>query len=227
MRRAWLAAAVAVLVGVGATGVVGSAAAEGSAADAGAAQEGRETLEGDKLDLALAEVAKARKAVKTLKADFTQERRLTLLATSVRSTGRLSFVAPDRLRWELAPPDDVVYWIGPEGLSYRTKSSSATVPSGGANVAKALADLRALLGGDLASLKDRYVLGGSRGPNDLEITGKAKDPKASVKEFALVLDKTLTLPVKARLLEGKKDSIELVFSNAAVNVPVDPASMKP
>ena len=93
-----------------------------------------------------------------MRASFTQERKLTLLATTVKSTGELAYVAPERLRWELAPPDDIVYLIGPEGLSYRTKSSHATVPQAGANIAKALSDLRALLGGDLAQLRERYVL---------------------------------------------------------------------
>lgn len=189
--------------------------------------DGREKLEGAKLDPLLADVAKARKTVRTLKAGFTQERKLTLLATTVKSTGELSFVAPDRLRWELAPPDDIVYLIGPEGLSYRTRSSKATVPSSGANIAKALGDLRALLGGDLAQLRDRYVLTGSRGPNDAEISGTAKDKTASVRAFTLTLDKTLVLPVKAKLIEGKSDAIEITFSNAQVNVPIDPATMRP
>lgn len=182
----------------------------------------------DDLDALLADVAKARKNVRTMKASFTQERAMKLLATSIKSTGQFAYVAPDRLRWELAPPDDVVYWIGPEGLSYRTKSSQATVPAGGANVARALGDLRALLGGDLASLKDRYVLTGSRGAESATVDGTAKDPKASsVRAFSLTLDKTLSLPLKARLVEGKADTIDIVFTNAAVNVPVDPAQMKP
>jgi outer membrane lipoprotein-sorting protein len=189
--------------------------------------DGREKLEGAKLDPLLADIAKARKSVRTLRANFVQERKLTLLATTVKSTGELAFVAPERLRWELAPPDDVVYLIGPEGLSYRTRSSHATVPSTGANIAKALADLRALLGGDLSQLKDRYVLTGSRGPNDAEVSGVAKDKTAAVRGFTLTLDKTLTLPVKAKLIEGKSDAIEITFSNAAINVPIDPASMKP
>lgn len=184
-------------------------------------------LADDPLDALLTDIAKARKGVKTLKADFTQERKLTLLATSVKSTGSLSFFAPDRLRWELGPPDDVVYWIGPEGLSYRTKSSKATAAPQGAAVAKALGDVRALLGGDLGALRDRYVLGGSRGVDSVEITGAAKDPKASVKSFVLVLDKTLTLPIKARLLEGKSDAIDIAFANAQINVPIDPSTMKP
>jgi hypothetical protein len=145
----------------------------------------------------------------------------------VKSTGELAYVAPERLRWELAPPDDIVYLIGPEGLSYRTRSSHATVPASGANIAKALADLRALLGGDLSSLKDRYVLSGSRGPSDVEVAGAAKDKTASVRGFTLTLDKTMIVPVKAKLIEGKSDAIEITFSNGQVNVPIDPAIMKP
>lgn len=200
-------------------------------ADAGAPAppaDGKEKLEGQKLDAVLADIAKARKGVRTMRANFVQERKLTLLATTVKSTGELAYVAPDRLRWELAPPDDIVYFIGPEGLSYRTRSSRATVPATGANIAKALADLRALLGGDLALLKDRYVLSGTRGSTgELEISGAAKDKAASVRGFTLSLDKTLVLPVKAKLIEGKSDAIEITFSNGQINVPIDPGTMKP
>jgi outer membrane lipoprotein-sorting protein len=208
--------------------------ARADATDAGPAPpatvpDSREKLEGAKLDAVLADVARARRGVRTMRASFVQERKLTLLATTVRSTGELAYVAPERLRWELAPPDDVVYFIGPEGLSYRTRTSHATTAAQGANVAKALADLRALLGGDLALLKDRYVLGGSRNPNgsDVEISGTAKDKTATVRGFTLTLDKTLVLPVRARLLEGKSDAIEITFSNGQINVPIDPATMKP
>jgi outer membrane lipoprotein carrier protein len=188
---------------------------------------GKPAFADDALDALLADVAKARKPMKTMKASFTQERKLTLLATSVKSTGNLSYVAPDRLRWELDAPDNVIYWIGPEGLSYRTKSSSATAAPKGAAIANALADVRALLGGDLSSLKDRYVLGGTRRSEEAEITGTAKDPKASVKSFVLVLAKDLAVPLRARLVEGKSDAIDITFANAQVNVPIDPVTMKP
>jgi len=194
------------------------------AADAGVA---REKLEGPKLDALLTDIAKARKDVRTLRAAFTQERRITLLATSVKSRGELLFGAPDRLRWDLAPPDDVVYFVGPEGLTYKTKASSATVPSGGANVARALGDVRALLTGDLGALRERYVLSASRTPADVEITGAAKDKNASVRSFTLVLDKGLVVPVRARLIEGKNDTIDLVFSNVVVNGPIDPKQLRP
>lgn len=188
---------------------------------------GRHKLEGSKLDEALADVAKARKDVRTLRAAFTQSRKIALLSTSVTSHGSLILAAPDRLRWDLAPPDDIVYFVGPEGLSYKTKSSSATAPANGAKVAAALADLRALLAGDLATLRNRYTLSASRSASDLEVTGVAKDKNASVKGFTLVLDGGLVRPLRAHLLEGKSDTIDLTFSNVVVNEPVDPAQLRP
>lgn len=201
--------------------------ARGATEDAGAPPP-REDLSREKLDALLADIAKARRATKTLRAGFTQERKLSLLATTVKSTGALAYAAPDRLRWELLAPDDVVYWVGPEGLSYRTRSSRATVPAAGANVARALADVRAMLTGDVKALEQRYVLAGSKGAGDVELRGTAKDPKASsVRAFTLVLEHDLVKPVRARLVEGKSDTIDLVFSGVAVDVPIDPAMMRP
>ena len=194
------------------------------APDAGSA---REELVGPRLDALLADIARARRDVRTLRASFTQERRITLLHTSVTSHGELLFAAPGRLRWYLAPPDDVTYFVGPEGMAYKTKSSSAAVPAAGANVGKALSDLRALLAGDLVPLRERYELSASRTGTDVEVSGVAKDPKASVRSFTIVLEPTLVIVTRARLVESKTDGIELKFANVTVNVPVDPALLKP
>lgn len=191
------------------------------------ADGGPEKLEGARLDAVLADVARARKDLKTLKGDFTQDRKIALLSTTVKSHGELTFAAPDRLRWDLAPPDDVVYFVGPEGLSYKTKSSSATMPATGANVTKGLADLRAILGGDLGSLKERYTLGGTKNlDGTVEITGQAKE-KGPVRAWSLTLEKGLVVPLRAKLFEGKSDSVDLVFTNVVPNGPVDPAKLKP
>ena len=195
--------------------------------DAGTGTGTGTKLEGAALDSTLADIAKARKDLRTMTAQFTQDRKIALLATSVKSRGELTFAAPDRLRWDLAPPDDVVYFVGPEGLSYKTKSSTATMPATGANVARGLADLRALLGGDLSTLKERYVLGGSKNADgSVEITGTAKE-KGPVRAFALTVEPQLVKPLRARLFEGKSDSVDLVFSNVVVNAPVDPARLRP
>ena len=94
-------------------------------------------------------------------------------------------------------------------------------------MSKALGDLRALLGGDLALLRDRYVLSGTRGASDVEIAGTAKDKAANIRGFVLALDRSLVTPLRARLLEGRTDTIEITFSHAHLNVPIDPATMRP
>lgn len=198
---------------------------DGGATDA--APAGRTPLDEAGLASLLSAVASARTNLSTLRSSFTQERAMRLLATRVTSKGTLTFVAPDRLRWELAPPDDVVYWVGPEGLSFRTRSSKATMPKADAKITRGLTDLRALLGGDLRALGERYVLRGARGPEDVEIAGTAKDPKANIQGFSIVLDKGLVLPRHARLVEGKNDTVEIAFTNGVVNGPVDPRSMRP
>lgn len=181
----------------------------------------------DDVDTVLADIKKARSGTRTLVATFTQERKLSLLATSVKSTGRLAFVAPERLRWELSPPDDIVYFIGPEGLSYKSKSGKATASPQSAQVMRALADLRAILTGDLGQLRTRHDLSVSRAGDETTIAGTAKEKNATVRAFTLVLGKDLVAPVRTQLVEGKSDTIDLVFGNAQLNVPVDPATMRP
>ncbi len=227
-RCRWISCVLTISLAV-ALGRPAGALAEGEG-DADAGAPAREKLERPKLDAVLADVTRARKEVKTIRAHFTQERKISLLATSVKSSGELTCVTPDRLRWDLAPPDAVTYFVGPEGLSYRTKSGAATVPANGANVGRALGDLRALLTGDLGALRERYVLDGSRGTaGDVEIRGTAKDAKdvKSIRAFTLVLDKALVVPQRARLYEGKADNIDLVFSSVVLNAPVDPAQLRP
>src|SRR5687768_14437013 len=62
----------------------------------------------DATDDALAAVATARKDLKTLVASFEQKRVVGLLAEEVKSKGELAVVTPDKLRWELLPPDGIV-----------------------------------------------------------------------------------------------------------------------
>ena len=198
-------------------------------ADAGAAREPHVEVDAAALAGLLTEVAKARRAVKTLTASFTQERVIALLATRVRSTGKLVMVGPDRLRWELAPPDRIIYWITPDGIAYRTPRSSAALPPSGqsAKVAQALADVRAMIGGDLHTLEKRYTLSASRGATEVTFKGAAREPATRVRSFEVTTAKDLVRPVRARIVEGKRDATEIVFEGVKINETVDPALVRP
>jgi outer membrane lipoprotein-sorting protein len=206
--------------------VLFAAAALGGAAALGMTGAARADEVGD----ALAEITRARAGVRTLVGAFTQERTIGLLATVVKSEGEMTMVRPDRLRWELRPPDAITYWIGPEGLSYAT-------PSGGASVGKSaagkfgavLTDLMTLLGGDLATLRARYDLTVQKVDGGLVIGARptADDVKKHVKSLSLRLQKGLWAVSRIEIEESGGDRSVIVFPEVQRDVKVDPARMVP
>jgi outer membrane lipoprotein-sorting protein len=185
----------------------------------------------DEVDSALAEIARARVGLQTLVGAFAQERTIGLLATAVKSEGEMTVVRPDRLRWELHPPDAITYWIGPEGLSYAT-------PSGGASVGKSaagrfgavLSDLLTLIGGDLGKLRARYDLSvqkGEGGALTLSARPTAEEVKKHVKSLSLRLAPNLWAVQRIEIEEVGGDRSVITFTTMARDVKVDPARMAP
>ncbi len=181
----------------------------------------------DPLDDALARIAKARASLRSLVGPFTQERTISLLSTSVRSQGKLYLVRPDRLRWELDPPDDVVYWITPEGLAYRSRTGQGHVPPGQARLASSLDDLRTLLGGDLSHLRGRYdlrLLPDKDGEIGFEAT--PRDPAMPLKLLRFAVAPDAVTPRYAELFESAKDKTRIEFGALQRDVPVDPSLVR-
>jgi outer membrane lipoprotein-sorting protein len=185
----------------------------------------------DEVDSALAEVAKARGGLQSLVGAFTQERTIGLLATMVKSEGEMTVVRPDRLRWELRPPDAITYWIGPEGLSYAT-------PSGGASVGKnaagrfgaVLSDLLTLIGGDLGKLRARYDLAVQKAEGGVLVLSArptTEEVKKHVKSLSLRLAPNLWAVQRIEIEEVGGDRSVITFATMARDAKVDPARMVP
>jgi Outer membrane lipoprotein carrier protein LolA len=194
------------------------------------------------IDDLLARIAKARVPVRTLQGPFTQTRTIGLLSTDVRSTGTLALVRPDRLRWQLAAPDDVTFWIGPEGLAYRSAHGQGRLPATSAQIAAALQDLHALLGGDLSRLRDRWALSVIRDDAtgaELEATarpgvpppGDKAPPEGSAavvaRRMRFALGPDLVRPTHALLVQGEHDRTTIDFGDLVVNASIDESTMRP
>jgi hypothetical protein len=184
--------------------------------------------DGEASDL-IARVGRARASVRTLQGPFEQRRTIGLLATEVRSHGTLTLVRPDYLRWDLAPPDDVTFWVGPEGLAYRSAHGHGRAPASSARIGGALDDLRAVLGGDLAKLHDRWELRVLRDDTtgaELEATPRSGALTRLLKlRFSLASD--LARPTRALLVETPRDRTAIDFGALVANAPVDDALMRP
>ena len=178
------------------------------------------------LDQALADVAKARAKIDTLEGPFSQERTIALLASKVKSTGKLWMVRPDRLRWELDPPDAATYWVLPDGLAYKTKSGSGKIgksaegPMGGV-----LGDLLVLLGGDLAQLKARYELTlVKRDASACVIHAVPKDKALArtTQRVELELSGDLATMKRVVIVEKGSDRSDVTFGAMTRNGKIDP-----
>ncbi len=197
------------------------------AGTAGALLAARTARAEDAVDALFARVAHARSSVRTLQGPFTQVRTIGLLATDVKSTGTLALVRPDRLRWELAPPDSIVFWMLPEGLAYRSAQGTGRLPSATPRIAAMLDDLRTMLGGDLSHLRSRWDLRVTRDdPSGAELAAAARRPDAPLKSFTFSLAPDLVRPVRALLVEGPHDRTAIDFGALRVDAPVDDAQMR-
>lgn len=188
----------------------------------------------DEVADALAEITRARAGLSSLVGAFTQERTIGLLATVVKSEGEMTLVRPDRLRWELHPPDAITYWIGPEGLAYET-------PNGGGSVGKSaagrfgavLGDLMTLMGGDLAALRARYDIAAQRVPpgegGGISLTARplAEEVRKQVKSLTLKLPANLWSVQRIDIEEVSGDRSVISFPHVDRDVKVEAARMIP
>jgi hypothetical protein len=184
------------------------------------------------LEELLERIAKARAPVRTMVGPFTQTRTIGLLSTDVRSTGQMTLVRPDRLRWELGPPDDVTFWITPEGLAFRSSHpgshAEGRLPAASARLGGALDDLRTLFGGDLGRLRERWDLRAARDDAtgaELEATPRA-GIATTLKSLRMTLAPELVRPLRAVLVEGPRDRTVIEFGALAINEPVEEARVR-
>jgi outer membrane lipoprotein-sorting protein len=175
-------------------------------------------------------VTKARASLKTLVAPFTQTRTVGLLATAVTSKGELTLVTPDRLRWELFPPDAATYWITPEGLTVSTGKGSQKAGKGVAGrFGAVLGDLMILIGGDLSKLGARYefTVPSQKDGVTLIAVPKTDELRKLVQRLELSAGPELWDVRRIVLEEANGDRSVIDFHEPKRNIAVDPKKMQP
>ncbi len=185
----------------------------------------------DDVKSALDDLAKARASLKSLVATFVQTRQIGLLASEVKSKGELSLVRPDKLRWELFPPDATTYWITSSGVYFRSGASgkATKAPAGAGAMSLVLGDIMTFMGGDLSSLSSRYDLTVPSREGGITLVAVPKSPELRRVLARLEIKTTPELWSMSRVTmdeaSGDKSVIEFVKSER--DVTVDPKKMEP
>jgi outer membrane lipoprotein-sorting protein len=203
----------------------------GGLALAGVAWSGGAAAATDPVADAFARIAKARAGVKTLTATFKQKRVVGLLASEVDSTGKLALVRPDRLRWELEPPDQVIYWIGPEGIAMTTGDGVVKIGKAAAGrFAAVLGDLLVMLGGDLDKLRVRYRIAAETRDGRMHLRFEPKDEALAkqLRVLRLVAPSDRAWAIERTEIEDANGDKSLIdFAGFQKNASIDPETMKP
>lgn len=167
------------------------------------------------------------KSMRSLDADFVQERKLPSLKKPVSTPGRMRMVRPGKLRWELGNPVKTLAVSDGKTMTLLdvARKRGKTIDAGSAE-ARQFTLLSDEAFRDLAGFRQAFELVESRmsGPiYQLTVRPKDKGMRKRVPWLFLDID-TRSHELRALDLElDDKSRIRTVFSNTKVNAKVDPA----
>ena len=171
------------------------------------------------------------KTLKTLDADFVQERSLPSLKRPVSTPGRIRMVRPGQLRWELGDPVKTMAVSDGNTMTLvdlaKKRAQRIEADSAKARQFTMLSDNAFR---DLASFRETFELVESRvvdGIYQLTVKPKARAMRKQVSWMFLDID-TRTKELRAMALElSDKSRIRTVFTRTKINGKIDPAIFTP
>lgn len=177
-----------------------------------------------------ARITENTKSLRSLQGDFTQTRRLSYMDNDMRTTGKLYFKAPDRIRWEYVTPkpyviifDDQTMYTVENGRTKTTKLTANRRMQG-------LNDLLAgsLRGGDLLD-ESRFTISyfQEQAKYAAILVPKDKGLSRYVRQVELIFDGTTLLLTTVTLTDPAGDSTQLAFTNQRKDVPVADSIFQP
>ena len=186
----------------------------------------------DGLERLLARLEHASAQVESLRAEFTQRSRIKLFRKELRSSGRLLYQRPRRVRWEYLEPDPSTLVLDGDQASMRSGAAPPQLLDLARDPAlRAVFDQLALWlgGGSLRAARTAYALsaGGSDEQPTLTLTPLPGTPAASTfARIELRFDPRLLLRAIA-LREVSGDDKEVTFTRMERNVALPATAFTP
>jgi outer membrane lipoprotein carrier protein len=168
---------------------------------------------------AVANLEKALKAVKTLRADFEQLHYSMTVSEPLREKGRLLLEKPDRMRWEYASPQDKVF-LYKEGVIEMYLSEEKQLTRSRVAEETLRSDIFGILLG-LTSFRDAYTVEASPFPTDATRVSQIKltpHEEGDYTHILLEIDEATWLLRRAIFLEWAGNKREFIFSRVRTGV---------
>ena len=220
MRRVSALVVIVVAVAVGGPSA-GPDLVEPSALRPAAAAARLEALRGPaKVEALVEAVVEQQRALRSLRAEFTQTTASELLLDPVESAGSFRFLAPDRVRWDYREPDRMIVVFADDTVTTyhpdEKRAERIRIAAAHRRFVQALAGTQPL--DDLSSqfsitLSDP----GPTGPYRLLLTPTHRALKRKLETVRLEVDRQLLLPVAVEYRSATGDSTRYEFRQLELN----------
>ena len=166
-------------------------------------------------------------SMKTLRADFIQERRMAAFIDTLTAKGTCYFMAPGRIRWELREPyrSALVFSEGKVAKFLYEDDRLRKLNPGGKGVMKEVLQMIALwLHGDFEGTKEFFDLQVLRGSVFiLRLEPRHKQMQEMIRAIELTMDADSYHIKKVTIRESRGDQIVITFVHEELNVDLDEA----
>lgn len=175
----------------------------------------------------LTQVRQKLSSMKTLRADFIQERRMAAFIDTLTAKGTCYFMAPGKIRWELREPyrSALVFSEGKVAKFLYEDDRLRKLNPVGKGVMKQVLQMIALwLHGDFEGTKEFFDLQVLRGPVFiLRLEPRHKQMAEMIREIELTMDADSKHIKKVTIRENRGDQIIITFVHEELNVDLDEA----
>ncbi len=155
---------------------------------------------------------------KTISSDFTQFKHMDFLSNDIESSGKLSFKAPDMVKWEYQKPFVYSVLFKNETLYINNEGEKSNVDLGGNKLFKQLSKLIAdSIKGDMFD-SNEFNISYFKEELGSEVRFAPKDSNFSkyIKEFHLKFNQKGEV-LEVKMVEPSDDYTQIVFSNRRTN----------
>lgn len=154
----------------------------------------------------------------SISSDFTQYKRLDFLSNDIKSTGKLSFKAPNTVKWEYVTPFAYSVLFKGKTLYINNEGDKSNVDIGSNKLFKELNTLIASsIKGDMFKTDVFAITYFTKG-KESEVHFAPKDPKLSdfIKTFHITFNANGDV-LAVKMVEPSDDYTQIIFANRVVN----------
>ena len=177
-------------------------------------------------DADLKRLAEHIKLTSSYEADFVQERHLALFKDVLKSTGKIYFEVPDKLRWEITDPY-VSLLVSSNGQVARFTSEENRLKKmdlGNQEMfQQIIQEMTGIMRGDFQALFSQYRILLSQSMNHLMLLPRSKDLQKSIASLEFSIESDSGKVTQVIIREPEKDFVQIQFQNTKENVKLDPA----